>query len=220
MKDIIFFELENFTSLEKKDLKIFFKNLEIDNYDQQLYGLTPFRQRTILFLKIKDGKICYSRKKQFKQAKVSDKRAENREFKAYQLQDSDKPVLELFVNDVLRFLKKKFKTLSDLEFILHFVQINASTTGASNSPEGIHRDGFDILVPCFVVDRVNITGGASRAFIDNKIIYKKIIKPGQGLIINEGKNKDIFHDVEPIYLKDELKPGYRQIIGIDINFVK
>jgi hypothetical protein len=200
-------------------LKSFFYKLEIDNNDKKLYGLTPFRSRQILYTEYNKGKLKVVNKQTFVQ-NVSDIRSKERKFSILIPTNKQINILSKLLNVILSKAKKNNIFVADkLDVTFHFVKIHASKTGVSNSPEGIHRDGFDILVPCLVIERNNIKGGFSRFFLNKKIVFNRVIKEGRCLVVEENKNKELFHDVTPIVLDNKDKEGYRSIIGIDINFI-
>ena len=75
-------------------------------------------------------------------------------------------------------------------------------------PEGIHRDGYNII-GLSIVDRENIEGGISKVYDnDNKLIFTKQLDVGEMLIINDNK---MYHSVTPIKLDKQDKKGYRDI---------
>lgn len=211
--------LTPFSKFSLKDLEIdkdvlltLFLDLELDKNDKDLYNLNPFRARKILFTKFIDNELFILPNKEFIQ-NVSDVRNKKREFKSFVPSKEEHLILDI--------LCKKFTKLYDikdnLEITFHFVKIFANKEGSSNSPEGIHRDGFDILVPCLVLERENIEGGYSRIFDNGELVYNKIIDEGEGLVLNEKDYVEMFHDVTPIKLKEGALSGHRTIMGIDIN---
>jgi len=204
-------------SFNIKLFKPFFKNLKIDKNDKKLYGIKPFRSRQILYTQFEDDVLRLVNKNSFVQ-NVSDVRKHKRKFSIFNPTDQQLKLLE----KLLKFaLKKCCDTMpsNQLDVTFHFVKIYASKLGTTNSPEGIHRDGYDILVPCIVIDRKNIVGGSSRFYRNKELIFDRIMKEGEGIIFKENSNPDLFHDVSYITLKDKKKEGWRSIIGIDINFI-
>jgi len=215
MNEIFQFNLKPLININL--LKSFFTKLEIDNNDKKLYGLIPFRSRQILYTEYNKGKLKVVNKQAFVQ-NVSDIRSKERKFSILTPTNKQINILTKLLNVIFNKAKKNNIFIADkLDVTFHFVKIHASETGASNSPEGIHRDGFDILIPCLVIERNNIKGGFSRFFLNKKIVFNRVIKEGRCLVVEENKNKDLFHDVTPIVLDKKDKEGYRCIIGIDIN---
>jgi hypothetical protein len=217
MNEIFVFNLK--PHLNINTLKTFFNDLELDKNDIDLYKIAPFRSRKILFTKLIKNKLIINNKKMFSQ-NVSDVRSKKRKFSIFQPSRKQITILNKLISIIVNKAKKHNVFFTEnLEVIFHFVKIQASNTGTSNSPEGIHRDGYDILVPCLVVERKNIRGGVSRFFINKKTIFSKIIKEGRCILVEENKNKDLYHDVTPIIPDNSNLEGYRSIIGIDINFI-
>jgi hypothetical protein len=199
-----------------KYLKPFFKDLVIDCNDKILYNLEPFRARKILYIKYKHDKFYLDKGKKTFTQNVADIRRKKRKFTIFSPNKKELKILISFLKEFLKHIDKEI-TIKDsvLEITVHFVKILANKKGQTNSPEGIHRDGFDILMPCFVIERKNIKGGYSRFFINKKCVFKKQIKEGQGIYIYENLHKNVFHDVTPIYSTGKI--SFRTIIGIDIN---
>lgn len=202
-------------NFSKDKLLSLFDDLELDNNDSSLYNLTPFRARKILYTKFIDNEMFILKNKEFSQ-KVDDKRKNKRVFKGFEPTINEHRLL----NDFLKSLFSHFNLKDNYEITFHFVKIFASECGSSNSPEGIHRDGFDLLIPCLVLERYNIEGGESRIFDNGELIFKKVMEEGSGLFLNEGEYKEMYHDVLPIRLKDKNKTGYRTILGIDVDLIK
>ena len=66
------------------------------------------------------------------------------------------------------------------------------------------------MIAIYCVTRVNITGGCSIIYDENKkIIYEKELAEGEMIVINDNK---YFHNVTNIELLDKEKIGYRDII--------
>jgi hypothetical protein len=198
-------------------LKPFFSNLKLDYNDKTLYNIKPFRARKILYLIYENNEFkIYKTKKSFSQ-NVKDKRCNSRKFTILKPNKKQQRILFSFLKKFLHNINSDTRILDKTLLItVHFVKIITGKEGQTNSPEGVHRDGFDILMPCYVIERKNIKGGISRFFINNKCFLRKQIKEGQGLFLYENTHKNVFHDVTPIYSKGNK--GYRCIVGIDINF--
>ena len=212
----------NLKEVDFKKLDVFFKNLILDKNDKELYNKIPFRSRKILFTKFIMNKLSLTKKKTFSQ-NVNDKRKKPRVFSVMKVTKEQLLLLENLLKILIKKSLKKISTIpNNFDVTFHFVRVNASISGESNSPEGIHRDGFDLLFPCIVVKRHNIKGGMSRFFIkrnkEYKQIYSKVIKEKECLVADEKNYKDLYHDVTPIFIKNNKKPGYSDIIGIDIKF--
>jgi len=108
------------------------------------------------------------------------------------------------------------------KFIIHYVLIECvDNQQATNSPEGIHQDGMDIIMSAFVVERENIKGGQSVIYCKNKTnkIFECILKPGQG-ILQADLNSYLWHEVTPIVPLNSLSKSYRSSIGFDVEFMQ
>lgn len=75
-------------------------------------------------------------------------------------------------------------------------------------PEGIHRDGFNIIKVC-VISRYNITGGNSNIYNNkNQLLYTKCLEEGETITIND---RLLFHSVDDISVIDEYDIAYRDV---------
>lgn len=110
------------------------------------------------------------------------------------------------VEDATRGLSQGYN--SDYIFV-HQIRVYASgDTSVNPVPEGIHRDGYNIVGLC-VVNRENIQGGISNVYdSDKNIVLTKQLQKGEMLIINDAK---MYHDVSPIKLDKIDREGYRDI---------
>ena len=97
---------------------------------------------------------------------------------------------------------------SDYIFV-HQIRVYASNdTSVNLVPEGIHRDGYNIIGMC-VINRENIQGGISNVYDSEKnIVLTNQLQRGEMLIVNDAK---MYHDVTPIKLHDNNREGYRDI---------
>lgn len=113
--------------------------------------------------------------------------------------------------------------ISGLSIVVHHVRIVTKLNRPiSNSPEGIHQDGFPFIVSAFVVEREKVSGGISTIFGPDKKteIFTTTLLPGVGLL-QADQGSDLWHRVSPIYVDTEkfrdVKSGYRSSIGFDIK---
>lgn len=92
---------------------------------------------------------------------------------------------------------------------IHKIRVYAEKDTTNLVPEGIHKDGFN-MIAIYCVSRVNIKGGTSIIYDNNKdIIYEKELNEGEMIVINDN---EYFHNVSNIELLDKEKIGYRDII--------
>lgn len=94
----------------------------------------------------------------------------------------------------------------------HQVRVLGSPkTPGRAAPEGIHRDGVDnIFMVC--ADRLNITGGASEVYSDDKdLMFTTELYSGNGLVVND---KAVYHNVTEFNLKNPNELGYRDMFII------
>lgn len=112
--------------------------------------------------------------------------------------------------------------ISELDITVHHVLVETTKERVtSNSPEGIHQDGYDYIVSALVIERKNIIGGESQIFDDDKTtkIVTTTLQPGCG-ILQPDKNTHLWHKVTPIYVKENANHGFRSSIGFDIGLVR
>ncbi|MDJ0702964.1 MAG: 2OG-Fe dioxygenase family protein [Leptolyngbyaceae cyanobacterium MO_188.B28] len=118
------------------------------------------------------------------------------------LEDFQKIVFEFF---------EFCKLCSDLnEVAVHQIRTIASTGEIGHpAPEGIHRDGVD-LVGVFCVNRENIEGGESHLYKskDGDPIFSKILNPGELLVFNDHQ---FFHFTSIVKALASEKTGIRDV---------
>jgi hypothetical protein len=111
--------------------------------------------------------------------------------------------------------------ISALDITVHHVLVETTKERiTSNSPEGIHQDGFDYIVSALVIERNNVVGGESQIFDDDKTtkIFSTTLQPGFG-ILQPDKNTHLWHKVTPIVVQPPAELGFRSSIGFDIALV-
>ena len=108
---------------------------------------------------------------------------------------------------------------------MHQVSIIATSSGATNAPEGVHQDGDDFIVTGLSVERRDIIGGESIVYYKHPSGMQELLRytspPGHG-VFQADKNTNLWHDVTKIF-HDPAKPGsegVRNIFGFDINVVE
>ena len=103
------------------------------------------------------------------------------------------------------------------EVRIHQIRIVASPGEPGlPAPEGIHQDGTDFLT-LHLVRRVNIRGGESTIYdLDrNPIVSHTMQEPLDSFILEDPR---IMHGVTPVHSADGLKPGFRDLLGVDFLF--
>ena len=157
--------------------------------------------------------------KTFYKQNVEDSRKEYREFSL--LENPHDP----FVIEYIKYMSKLLNfsnPFKELNIDLHQVrQIVYPETYSHNSPEGIHKDGSDFVVPALVFNRFNIRGGMSHIYDNDKNeIYKCLLEKYDFTFMSD---KDLYHYVSPIeyYRSDGFEEyGYRDLLGLDIHIVE
>lgn len=120
---------------------------------------------------------------------------------------NDKLFIEILKN--FNFIVKEQYRENNKYIQIHKIRVYANKDSTNLVPEGIHQDGYN-MIAIYCVTRVNITGGCSIIYDENKkIIYEKELAEGEMIVINDNK---YFHNVTNIELLDKEKIGYRDII--------
>ena len=130
-----------------------------------------------------------------------------------------------FVIEYIKYISKLLNfshNFNKLNIDLHQVrQIVYSETSSSNSPEGIHQDGCDYVVPALVLNRHNIKEGISYIYDkDNNEINKYLLEKYDFTFLND---KELYHYVSPIeyYRSDDFEEyGFRDLLGLDIYIIE
>ncbi len=92
--------------------------------------------------------------------------------------------------------------------------------GGEPAPEGVHQDGSAFIVSALVVERRNISGGASRIFYNSNgapAFGPYELQPGEGLF-QADRDRGLWHGVDPISSVHLDQEAFRSIIGLDIDF--
>jgi hypothetical protein len=109
---------------------------------------------------------------------------------------------ELIALDEFQKILREFSQFSQLcterqEIAIHQIRTTASSAEMGNpAPEGIHRDGVD-LVGIFAVDRSAVEGAQTHLYVDKKgqPIFSKVLYPGEFLVFRDDL---FFHFTSPI----------------------
>lgn len=204
--------------LTEKDLKAF-------------YAIKPFRYRALSsyeMTKINDDwNIKRVLNKPFSQKEAKKGEAGALDFRQFErhipeleTKYSELSTFQQTLKGVCRLLESYFPKIERVDLNSHHIKVvTTKNRNTSNSPEGIHQDGFPFIVSALVVERHAITGGESEIFLDDKVtkIAKTSLKPGQG-ILQADLGSDLWHHVTAIKPTDE--EGFRSSLGFDIRIVK
>jgi len=201
------------------NLRNSFNNLPLDPY---INDNTRYRRYANYSVKISNNfpnyRVNHNIKNTFKQ-NVKDDRKEERIFES--LENPQDP----FIFEYIRYISKLLnisKTFEELSIDVHQVrQVTYPGIDSHNSPEGIHQDGCDYVVPSLILKRFNIRGGLSSIYDkDKKVIDKFLLGKYDFTLLND---KELYHYVTPIiyYESDGFDQyGFRDLIGLDIHIIK
>ncbi|WP_350335400.1 2OG-Fe dioxygenase family protein [Coralliovum pocilloporae] len=119
--------------------------------------------------------------------------------------------------DLRPFILSGFSTLGlsqsdSLQVNCHQIRIEGKPEQfGRSSPEGIHRDGVDfVLMGC--INRVNVMGGESRIYDDNKnLVHSRTLQTAEGIIVDDRIG---YHYASEFELQDPSKRGFRDMLII------
>lgn len=185
------FTLQRVDRVRLDDFKPFFSDLPVDPYIQGKY-----RQRRLSRFKVSSDEVVKLPHGHLFQSKsynplVGDVKREYAEL--------DEELIELVEFKKLLFAFSDFCQLNSvaLEVGVHQIRTTCSPKNFGNpAPEGIHRDGTD-LIGIFAVDRQNVQGGETHLYKNRKQdpVFKQVLNPGELLLVND---REFFHYTTPI----------------------
>ncbi len=128
------------------------------------------------------------------------------------------------IKEILLKLSKKllpfYNRRTAYDITVHHVKVVSTPKRIrSNSPEGVHQDGYPFLVTALVIEREGIEGGETQIFDDDKTskIFTGVLKPGQG-ILQPDLGTRLWHQVTELHPTGER--GHRSVIGFDIKMIE
>lgn len=184
-------------------LKDSFNYLEKDKY----YELERYRAFSLLNIKNNKPVVCGNLN--FYQSLNYNKYNGNnlREYKNINSKILNDNSFKKYIN----FFREKIllETKESPEYIqVHQIRVNAHNELTNLVPEGIHRDGFN-MIGILVINRENINGGINNIYDNSKnLIYSKKLLEGDMVILND---IELYHDVSDINIKNKSKNGYRDV---------
>jgi hypothetical protein len=185
------YALERINTVSLDKLKRFFVNLPVDPYLKENYRFRRFsRFKVTSNTLVKLPHSYFLQNKEYNPL-LGDLKREYPELdnKLIELEDFQKIVLEFF----------EFCQLCSTfnEIGVHQIRIAASSQHiGSPAPEGIHRDGVD-LVGIFCVNRERIEGGETHLYKskNDRPVFQKILNLGELLVFSD---RQFFHFTSPI----------------------
>ena len=93
---------------------------------------------------------------------------------------------------------------------MHQIRTTCSATNFGNpAPEGIHRDGTD-LIAIFSIGRNNVQGGETHLYRSKKEspVFNKTLNPGELLLLND---REFFHYTTPVKPLNDETDGTRDV---------
>jgi hypothetical protein len=180
------YAIENLSSVDVEKLKSFFNNLPQDPY---LAG--NYRFRRLSHFKISDESIIKLPHRLFYQAKQHNPLLGD-VVREYSELDDELIKLADFQRIILEFFEFCKLCSTFKEVAVHQIRTTASPQQIGNpAPEGIHRDGVD-MISIFSVNRERIEGGETHLYKskNDKPVFNKILNPGEMLVLSD---KEFFH---------------------------
>ena len=198
------FALQTADSLSLSDFNQFFNDLPVDPYVKGNYRyrrLSRFEVSADQLIKLPHG--CLFQSKQYNPL-VGNVRREFAEL------DDSMIELEAFKQLVLNFNDycKLYSNSSDIG--VHQIRTTCSQQNYGNpAPEGIHRDGTD-LIGIFAVNRDNVQGGETHLYKSRKTspVFNQVLNSGELLLVND---REYFHFTTPIKPLDAEREGTRDV---------
>jgi hypothetical protein len=94
----------------------------------------------------------------------------------------------------------------------HQFRIDAASSGATPTPEGVHRDGVDFVF-MMLVQRLNIQGGETRIRdqAGHPLARFTLADPFDTAIVNDAR---VLHGVTPVSPLDPAQPAWRDVLVV------
>ena len=139
------------------------------------------------------------------------------------------PYLRHFLGRVADLVRDLHPELIQVDMTLHFMRgVARAEAPADNAPEGIHEDGAAYVVSALVIARHNVTGAETRIYEQHpdgrrELLHAQVLQPGEFVFQADTGEEDTFgndlwHDVTPAVAVDPGRVGYRDIIGVDVDW--
>ncbi len=116
--------------------------------------------------------------------------------------------LEEFQLLILEFFEFCRRCSTSNKVDVHQIRITANQHVGNPAPEGIHRDGVD-MIGIFCVNRDNIIGGETHIYQskDYSLAFTKVLEPGELLVVND---RQFYHFTTPIQARS-MTGGVRDV---------
>jgi hypothetical protein len=188
---LVSYVLEMLTAINLETLKPSFTRLPQDPYLKEGY-----RFRRLSHFKVNGDRLIKLPHRRLFQSKQYNPLLGD-VVREYDELDDELVQLEDFQQIVWDFFQFCKLCSSSTEIGVHQIRTTASSEKLGNpAPEGIHRDGVD-LVGIFSVDRNNIGGGETHLYKtkEESPVFSKILNPGEFLVF---KDEQYFHYTSPV----------------------
>lgn len=183
--------LEAITSVDVKPLQRFFADLPADPYLEGNY-----RFRRLSHFQIAGDRLVKLPHRRLFQSKTYNPLLGD-VIREYPELDDELVELEEFQKVLWEFFQFCQLCSTHTEIGVHQIRTTASSQKMGNpAPEGIHRDGVD-LVGIFSVNREQIEGGETHLYTDRNgaPVLTKILSPGEFLVF---RDDEYFHYTSPV----------------------
>jgi hypothetical protein len=202
----ISYVLECLNSLDADKFTRFFDNLPPDPYLEGNY-----RFRRFSHFKVSDGRLIQLPHIAFLQSKAYNPLLGD-VTREYAELDNELINLKAFQMLVLEFFEFCRRCSSFDEIGVHQIRIRADENLGNPAPEGIHRDGVD-LVGIACINREHISGGETHLYQsshhtqDSQPVFTKILQPGELLVVDD---RQFFHFTTPVKAQSPTG-GFRDV---------
>jgi hypothetical protein len=187
------YALEKINSLNPNRFKQFFNNLPAD----------PYLKGNYRFRRLSNFKVSAKNLVQLPHSRLFQSKAYNPILgdvvREYQELEQELIQLQDFHNLVFEFFDFCQLCSPANQIAVHQIRTTTSDLQIGNpAPEGIHRDGVD-LVAIFCVDRENIEGGLTCLYKEKNgsPVFQQILNPGELLVFDD---RQFFHFTSPIHV--------------------
>lgn len=180
------YALDTISAVDVNKLKPFYNNLPVDPYIKDNY-----RFRRLSHFKVLEDGIVKLPHRAFYQAQAYNSLLGD-VVREYQELEDELIKLEDFQKIILEFFEYCQLCSNYNEVAVHQIRITADPEHVGNpAPEGIHRDGVDVIA-IFSVNRERIEGGETHLYKSkkDKPVFTKILNPGEMLVCSD---REFYH---------------------------
>lgn len=188
---------------------------DTESVDRVGRSMAQQRRRRYALLDVTPGRLPIARVSPVFTQRVDDFRNTSRRFAAMEPGVRDSRFLRRLVSEAVKRVSVAPGTCAWTVSVHQVRQIAWAGSPSDNAPEGVHRDGADVIVSAFVVARRNVRGGRSDVYAPDRkrIILNHTLEPDEGLL---HEDRQLWHDVTRVW---SPSIGHRDLFGLDMTAV-